>query len=154
MPTRDEIANARLEKLIPEIAASKYGKYPMHHKEWCHKKNARNPDGGPCFIKGPNEGIKQDYVFGSGPQGELYYHLMMQQSYVILYKRLKAAEPTTVCTCFSSIEVREEAKDHAEVSQIIYYRARVSIPDDAQAKKEAETRFYSMAESVAIGWNS
>jgi hypothetical protein len=148
MPTRNEITNTRLEKLIPEIAASKYGKYPMRQKQWLPVKTGINPDGGPCYIKGPDNGLKTDYVFGSGPQGELYYHLMTQQSYVILYKRLKAAEPTAVCTCFSSIEVREEAKDHAVVSRIIYYRAKASIPDDVQASKEAAKRFVDMVEGI------
>jgi hypothetical protein len=107
-----------------------------------------NPDGGPCYIKGPYDGPKTDYVFGSGPQGELYYHLMTQQSYVILYERLKAAEPTAECTCFSSIKVREEAKEHAAVSRILYYRARASIPDDVQARKDAEKRLGEMIEDA------
>jgi hypothetical protein len=147
MLTHNEIVNAQLEKLIPEIAASKYGKYPLHQAEWLPVKTGTNPDGGPGFVKGPYDGPKTDYVFGTGPQGELYYHLLTQQSYVILYKRLRVAEPSAVCTCFSS-KAREEIEEHAAVKDIMYYRAYASTPNDTQASKEDKEDLGEMIEDA------
>jgi hypothetical protein len=143
MSTPAEITNAKLEKIIPEIAASRYGKYPMHGIRWLHVTEDKNPDGENCYIKGPFVGPKTDYVFGPGTHGELYYHLLTKPSYVILANRLEKGVPKgiwEICaffsSCFSSIEARQEAKDRAEVCNIIYMRAKASIPDDEQARRD------------------
>jgi hypothetical protein len=143
MSTPDEIINAKLEKIIPEIAASRYGKYPMYGIRWLHVTEDKNPDGENCYIKGPDVGPKTDYVFGPGTHGEMYYHLLTKQSYVILCHRLQKTVPkgiweicACISSCFSSIEGRQEARDRVEVCNIIYMRAKASIPDDQQARSD------------------
>ena len=141
MSTPDEIKNAKLEKIIPEIAASKYGKYPMHGIRWPHVTEDFSPEGEPLYIKGPYQGDRTNYVFGPGTHGELYYHLLTKPSYVILCKRMEKSVPKgilgEVCDFVTSFCISREKlqarHDNVEVCNILYMRARASIPDDEEA---------------------
>jgi hypothetical protein len=133
--TSDELINAKLEKLVPEIQASRYGKYPMCGKQW-HNVTDTNPDGELCYIKGPYSGPKTDYVFGGGTHGELYYHLLTKPAYVILCNRITKEQPSGMCGCFSNKDVRQEISDYEEVIKILSGRAQCSIPDDKRAIME------------------
>jgi hypothetical protein len=93
--TPDEILKAKLEKLVPEIPASKYGKYPMCGKQWLQATDT-TPDGAPCSIPGPYSGPKTDYAFGGGANGEMYYHLLTRPAYVILCNRVTERNHSSV----------------------------------------------------------
>lgn len=139
-----EANNAKLEKVVPEIAASTYGKYPMNETEWLDL-SATGPKGEPAHLAGPDVGPKRDYVFGRGPYGEAYYHLLTKQSYLILYSRVSNAQPVGCCSCFSSAAVRKDLSDYDDVRLILHARSVASIPSDKQAAEDALTDAKSTA---------
>jgi hypothetical protein len=141
--TPDEILNAKLEKLVPEIQASKYGKYPMCGQQWLQATDT-TPDGAPCSIPGPYSGPKTDYAFGGGANGEMYYHLLTRPAYVILCNRVTGEKPFVwsewicfgiFCGCFST-----KLSDYHEVHQILYSRAKSSVPNDQQSIQDVKEK--------------
>ena len=132
----DAAINTKLEMIVPEIAASKYGKYPMHGIRWLPLTDF-SPEGKPIFQKEPNVGPKTDYVYGTAAYGQAYYHLLTKPAYTILYNRVMKDAPSRICPCCLSVEARQYMKDYDEVLEILLFRAKASIPDDAQAAKDA-----------------
>lgn len=132
----NEDMNAKLENIVPEIAASKYGKYPMQETRWLQLTEL-TPEGNPTFLKGPNVGSKPDYAHGLASYGEAYYHLLTKPAYTALYSRIQKEAPSSLCPCFLSNEDRKSIKDHDDVLEVLLLRSRASIPDDAQAAKDS-----------------
>ena len=137
-----EAINAKLEKLVPEIAASKYGKYPMQGSRWLAF-DELDPDGKPTYLKEPDVGAKTNYAYSNGA----YYHLLTKAAYRVLYNRLMSSAPSGLCSCFSSVEARQELNDYDKILQILFNRTKASIPDDAQAAKDAITDARNLAEA-------
>jgi hypothetical protein len=130
-----DVLNAKLERIVPEIAASQYGKYPMEGTRWLSLTEL-SPEGSPTFIKGPDTGPKKDYAHGIASYGEAYYHLLTKPAYTVLYNRAKADAPFSPCPCFQSGPARQEMKDYDNVLEILLLRTRASIANDAQAAKD------------------
>ena len=131
-----EAMNAKLELIVPEIAASKYGKYPMQETRWLQLTELTS-EGNPTFLKGPNAGPKTDYAYGLAPYGEAYYHLLTKPAYTALFNRIMKEAPSSLCPCFLSNENRKSIKDHEDVLEVLLFRSRASIPDDKQAAQDA-----------------
>ena len=72
--------------------------------------------------------------------GEGYYHLLTKPAYIVMYKNTMKVAPNSFCPCFLSVEARQDIKDHEDVLEILLLRTRASIPDDAQAAKDAVTK--------------
>jgi hypothetical protein len=143
MSTTDDM-NAKFQ-VVPELAASKYGAYPMELTKWLSPQE-KTPEGNPAFIaspkpeKGQTSVLKPDYVWGPGMYGFGYYHLLTKESYKILAARLhNELAPDVGCSCFgggSSTADTPNRKDLAEVHIVMYYRSKSSVPNDSVARKE------------------
>jgi hypothetical protein len=148
MSKRDEVAiNATLEKIAPEIAASMYGKYPMEGTRWLTLTDL-TPEGLPTYLKEPNVGPKKDYVHGIAPYGEAYYHLLTKTAYTVLYNRAQKDAPSSLCPCFLSVEARQNMKEYDDALEVLLFRTRASIPDDAQAARDVMMDAKNLAEGA------
>jgi len=95
MDDKDTKINASLVKVAPELE-SKYAEYPLRRKFWLTAEAlVPNEDTGKSeaafipFKKDPNfpAPLKKDYVYGAGPKGWGYYHLLTRYAYVALHAR-------------------------------------------------------------------
>jgi hypothetical protein len=103
--------------------------------------DGNGPDAAPGFLKGPNKGLKEHYVFdkgvNDGPSG--YYHLLTRRAYMILYKRLRNEAPAfAACSCFSSQDKRDRIEAYDTNKTICSNRSVSSRPYDEIADQEAE----------------
>tara|TARA_B100001142_G_C14137585_1_gene579352 strand:+ start:407 stop:889 length:483 start_codon:yes stop_codon:yes gene_type:complete len=113
---------------------------PMSHivQSWIDP-GGKTADGKPLFIQGDGKEEpvrKVDYVYGAGPFGWGYYHLLTRNSYGILFPRLQSSMPV-VCCCFGTKDARSQHSDHEDVTLIVYNRSVATIPDDRQAARDA-----------------
>ncbi|KAL3929392.1 MAG: hypothetical protein SGBAC_012235, partial [Bacillariaceae sp.] len=128
----NEEINAVLKKLLPECD-SEYARYPMAYPRWL-KLGEKGPKGEPTWIKSEkNVGIKKDYVYGRGPGGPAYYHLLTTNAYVNLYTRISNESPGGCCS-FSS-EAKEKVAEWDCANRIMHARHVSKIPDDVAAVK-------------------
>ena len=149
MTTRDDEINAAMPKVQPELA-SKYVSYPMKRQVWLSIDG--QIDGNiPAFIphkKDPNfpkPPLKEDYVWGAGPRGFGYYHILCREAYKILYHRVNGMRaiggPGQGCCCASppppTDSQKPTAKEIDDVKDVMYNRSIASRPDDFLAQKEA-----------------
>lgn len=145
--TRDDEINMAMSKVAPELA-SKYVSYPMKRQAWLSIDG--QIDGSlPAFIphkKDPNfptTPLKDDYVWGTGPRGFGYYHILCREAYKILYHRVNGMRvPGQGCCCASPPPPtdggqRPSAKEVDDVKDVCYNRSIASRPDDFLAQKEA-----------------
>ena len=135
--------NALFVSVVPELNSS-YAKYPLSsssgRNQWVDPGTGRTSKGEPCFIKGSGgwtqtTPTKQDYAYGPGPLGFGYYHFLTRESYAVLYGRLQSSPPVACCA-FTSKQ-RKMMDDYEEVKKFMWYRSKGSVPDDAQAQKDA-----------------
>jgi hypothetical protein len=135
--------NKLLVAYFPELN-SPYGKWPLEVEPcvWLDPLASRTPklpipknaEGQPAFIPTKeNAGFREDYVWGTGPRGRGYYHLLTQTSYKILLQRLGSV--AVPCSCFSS-KARKAMEQKRMVHIIISNRANGSVPNDSSAAKE------------------
>ena len=82
MPTDVDDLNAKMVKFAPELA-SEYARYPLCHTCWLNV-TEKDHKGEPCYISSTNTGLKMHYVYGPGPKGFGYYHLLTKQSCCML----------------------------------------------------------------------
>lgn len=146
-PTADEL-NAKMVALCPELS-SRFATYPLKGKEWLSPKAQVNQKHYAFTISPKNQGPRPHYVYGKGPYGPGYYHLLTRQAYTALYQRLtQELRPTTkTCSCLcSTAEDRKAYEDWDDVKSICYNRSVATIPDDEQARKDA----MEVARGVAI----
>lgn len=134
--------NADMIRIAPELD-SVYGRYPIRFKNWLDPSSSTDK-GEPCFIASPDIGVKQNYVYGRGPLGNGYYHLLTKPAYVNLYGRLQSSAPSPGCCCFGG----NDYQTYQGVKDVMYNRYVGSIPDDVQAKKDA----LSKAKDTAQVW--
>lgn len=138
----DEEKNEMMVRVAPELASS-WAKCPLRREYWLDLSATIENDNGtqtPAFIahkKDPNFPtplLKEDYVWGAGPRGYGYYHLLTRESYVALNARVKSNRPSLNCCCFGSAQ---ENEDWDVVSDIVYNRSVSPKPDDIVAYKAA-----------------
>ena len=141
----DEV-NRKLVWFLPELA-SEYGKYPIERKKWLSPEDVVTPKGQPCYIKGKNEGIKMDYVYGKGPCGPGYYHLCTKTAYVNLYTRIANECPVGICSFTNAARVQYEEWD--DVKRIIHARQLATKPNDQIALEDQ----ISNASLTAQSWH-
>ena len=91
---------------------------------------ATGPKKEPCYIRSAkDEGRKEDYVFGPGPMGFGYYHLLTRASYAALYARMTQESPVPCCFWFMYGKKRRlEFSGYDQVERIVYARSRSSVP--------------------------
>lgn len=135
--------NEQMKRVAPELDSS-YATYPLSiqsgQKLWVDPAKGKTSKGEPVFIKGDGRPtattqVKPDYVYGAGPLGFGWYHLLTRDSYNALYRRLQSTQPS-MCCAFSKA-ARRQVSDHEEVTKICYNRSVASVPDDLQAAKDA-----------------
>ncbi|CAJ1936405.1 unnamed protein product [Cylindrotheca closterium] len=128
----NEEINAILKKIMPECD-SEYARYPMAYPRWL-KLGEKGPKGEPTWIKSDqNAGIKKDYVYGRGPGGPAYYHLLTTNAYVNLYTKVSNARPGGCCAF--SAEAREKVDEWDCANRILHARHVSKIPNDGEAAK-------------------
>lgn len=126
--------NAKMARVIPELASS-YATYPMAHSRWL-KPHESGPKGEPCFLSKPADGsreMKMDYVYGKGPHGEGYYHMLTHEAYVNLYSRINNEVPSC-CAC--SKEARKAYDEYDDVKRLLYNRWHGKVPNDVSAARD------------------
>lgn len=142
----DEI-NAILKKLLPELD-SKYATYPMTYTKW-YTLGEKGPKGEPMWMKSTvDAGVKQDYVYGRGPGGPAYYHLLTRNAYINLYTRISNECPIACCAC--SAPQRKAMDEWDSVKRIIHARHVSDVPNDQIAKH----RQIEQAKGVAQNWHN
>jgi hypothetical protein len=146
MSKSPEEYNRIMVKFLPELA-SKYAKYPMKYDTWLTP-NQKGPKGEPCFIESPDVGVKMDYVFGKGPNGPAYYHLLTKTAYVNLYSRISSSNPVACCACTKAS--MKEVDEWDDVKRIMYNRYMAKKPDDQQGAKDA----LAAAQGTAQAWHN
>jgi hypothetical protein len=95
--------NELMSACIPEVRDSQFGDYPMKQHSWMLLNTGIGEN--PAFIASHlqvkyredanyNEKVpmKRDYVFGTGPKGFGYYHLLTRQAWVLLNSRIVVAK--------------------------------------------------------------
>ncbi len=92
----------------------------------------------------PTPLIKEDYVWGPGPKGYGYYHLLTRAAYIALHARL-SHQSSVGCCCMPQ---RQELVDLDETKDIVYNRSIASRPDDILAYKEAIALAQGEAQTV------
>jgi hypothetical protein len=135
-----------LKKLLPELD-SKYGAYPMAYTRW-YSLGEKGPQGEPTWIKSDDVGVKKDYVYGRGPGGPAYYHLLTKNAYINLYTRISSECPVVCCACSSA--QRKAMDEWDSVRRIIHARHVSNQPDDQIAKH----RQIQQAKGVAQDWHN
>ena len=93
----NEELNAIMIKFLPELD-SEYAKYPMKYARWLDL-GEKGPKNEPSWMKKENTGIIKNYVFGRGPGGPAYYHLLTQTAYINLVTRISNSPPVACCAC-------------------------------------------------------
>jgi hypothetical protein len=131
------VKNTKMAKVAPELQCE-YARYPMHHLRWLKVNEKEGPNGEPLFIPclPQDAGQKRNYVFGPGPKGFGYYHLLTRSSYLALYARLTHESPVFCCFAFGK-KAKQAYADYDEVKRLVYFRSRSRSPDDDQASREA-----------------
>ena len=144
--------NKKMATICPELA-SKYAEYPLipddtGRTHWVDVEGT-TAKGEPVFV--PDEVSdttstvgsssrmataerRVDFVYGRGPAGWGYYHLLTRESYIILHQRLQNTAPTACCM---NAKIRQEIEDHEDVTRIVYARSVASMPDDERAANES-----------------
>lgn len=132
-----EAKNRQLQMVFPELA-SKYAQYPLQREAWLSL-DGTGPESAPAFVGGGNIGMKEHYVYGSGPKEHGYYHVLAREAYSILFKRARSeAPPAGCCTpCFGSQEARDLLDAWDSTKTICYNRSVSSRPNDHIAAQEA-----------------
>ena len=135
MEAKEDI-NDILPRVAPELA-SKYAKHPLAREMWLDA--SVKTDEFVAFIPHPKDpnfpepAMKEDYVWGPGPMGYGYYHLLTRASYKVLHARL-SNKSSVGCCC---VPQSREQSNLDEVKTIVYNRSIASRPDDLLAYKEA-----------------
>mmetsp|Transcript_5228 Transcript_5228/g.14676 ORF Transcript_5228/g.14676 Transcript_5228/m.14676 type:complete len:224 (+) Transcript_5228:23-694(+) len=109
-----EDRNARLQRVLvkycPELEGSSYATYPLTADKWMQPNEQFQ--GQYLFQASPhNVGPKRDHVWGKGPFGIGYYHLLTKQPYTILYTKHMNTAPNTCCTGTSGRQAKDEWDD-------------------------------------------
>jgi len=153
---KPEKVNAFMSKYLPELE-SDYAKYPMNRPKWLSPGDT-GPNGEPCFLQETNTGVKRNYVFGSGPFGKGYYHLLTREAYKILYVRIH--NEGAGCCCAFNADKRREFDEKDDLKRIMYNRSVAPVPSDVkgaaaaiQAAKQTSNAHYQFDQNIALAHN-
>ncbi len=142
MGISDSERNERMQRVAPELK-SKWAKYPLKGSSWLSPDASIDHGDGTkstAFIPHPKDPgyalppRKEDYVWGTGPKGFGYYHLLTRDSYVILNNRVRLNRPPPACCYLGDAQANE---DFDVVSEILWNRSLASAPDDVLAVSDA-----------------
>lgn len=144
-----EEMNRKLVKFLPELD-SQYGEYPLHFERWLSPTaGEKAPNGEPSFIVASQDsGVKKHYVWGKGPMGPGYYHLLTNAAYINLYSRITHIPPGGCCACFSAA-ARKEMDEWDDVKRLMYSRSVSPCPDDGAGQQAA----IRTAQQTAQAWH-
>ena len=122
--------NAKMANLVPELD-SEYARFPMRRSRWLDVAEVTSKNE-PCFVASAKDvGLKKNYIWGPGPKGFGYYHLLTRASYISLYARLTYECPVSCCSF--SRAARKKYAEWDEVKRLVYFRSRAVRPDDGRA---------------------
>mmetsp|Transcript_28255 Transcript_28255/g.81726 ORF Transcript_28255/g.81726 Transcript_28255/m.81726 type:complete len:198 (+) Transcript_28255:242-835(+) len=157
-----EKINKKMAAFCPELSSS-YAEYPLipddtGRTNWVDLEGT-TVQGDPVFVadevshssstvgssRVASAERRDDFVYGKGPMGWGYYHLLTRESYVILHKRLQSTVPTACCM---NANIRQEIEDHDAVTRVVYARSISPIPDDERAANESFNRSRGRNSSV------
>lgn len=170
--------NKSMKILLPETNGCTYADYPMTGNKWLTGKD-KAPEGGYCFIKTDDQmpgatGFKTGYVWGSGPFGFGYYHLLTKQAHITLYHRINNRKVFTgaskggggcggsICRCFfgsgsspdpDAIPTRlpDIPADHMEeLRRLFHARSVATAANDAQAQADLLAEATTLAQGHYI----
>ena len=128
-----EEINAIMVKFLPECD-SDYARYPMKHSRWLTL-GEKDPSGKPAWMKKDfNQGVIKDYVYGRGPGGPAYYHILTKNAYINLYGRITHECPVACCALTKEARIAQDEWD--SVRRIIHARHLSNVPDDQVAVKQ------------------
>lgn len=128
-----EDINSILIKLLPECD-SEYARYPMKYSKWLGL-GEKDPMGKPAWIKRSwNQGVIKDYVYGRGPGGPAYYHLLTKIAYTNLYTRICNECPVACCSL--NKQTRKSYDEWQRAKRIIHARYSSSKPNDQVAANQ------------------
>lgn len=105
----------------------------MAYPRWLKVGVDKGPKGEPTWIKSDDVGIKKDYVYGRGPGGPAYYHLVTTNAYINLYTRISNARPGGCCSF--SADAREKVDEWDCANRILHARHISPLPNDGAAVK-------------------
>lgn len=153
-----EQINKSMKTLLPETSACNFADYPMTYKKWLTGKDKAPGGKEYCFIRTEDKmptdiGFKTGYVWGTGPFGYGYYHLLTKAAHGTLYRRINdkkvftdASQGVGVgCGCFGSGAAQDvhampttlptiPAGDLDDLRLLFHARSVSSAPNDAQAQ--------------------
>ncbi len=148
--------NQSMKVLLPETNGCSYADFPMTGKKWLSGKD-KAPEGGYCFLRTEatmpkDPGFKQGYVWGSGPFGFGYYHILTKEAHITLYHRIQNRRVFTgesssggFCSCcFGSSPEDPDgiptslpeipADDLDNLRRLFHARSVATKPNDVQAQ--------------------
>jgi hypothetical protein len=142
--------NDRMTRIAP-VLSSKFAKYPMQFSTWLDP-FTQTKEGKPTFMPQehpprtpPHEGDERyiDYIWGDGPCGKGYYHLLTKQAYKNLIDELENETPVIRCDCF--VGDLGQLHDHMEVVSLLRHRSESDVPNDFEiARKINDTAQLNM----------
>lgn len=139
--------NAEMARVAP-VLSSPYAHYPLHREKWLQPFSTTE-DGTPAFIPTANfplslmtlvSPLRPDYVWGYGPLGKGYYHLLTKEAYRNLLNYLNMCEIDIPCVMRTWPCYRKKHLELEEAKEIIRRRCHAKKPQDSFLceKKESE----------------
>lgn len=129
MTRTDQINNALNE--VPELKDNPLAKFPLQQQQWVAPEGTID-DGDPAFqpCDASRGVLRTNHVFGPGPCGKGYYHLLTQRSYQILMHRLRQQTKGTTCCGSTEYDVPSpKIRERLDLAlKIVKARAKLPQP--------------------------